>query len=263
LRDQYLDLLRDTLTFALWDGRDGSVWGDDGLGRRALRSVLARRSLEVTRHVPADCRAEGRDWPRLAHSMIGIRRMDNLRECVEAVLADEVPGDLIETGVWRGGACIFMRGVLAAHGVTDRAVWVADSFAGLPPPNAARYAADIEDRHHTFGALKVSMAEVRENFRRFGLLDDQVRFLRGWFKDTLPSAAIDRLAVLRLDGDMYESTIDVLDALYDRLSDGGFCIVDDYGAVEGCRRAVTDFRIAHGIVEPLVEVDWTGVYWRK
>jgi len=263
LRGRYLDLLRDALTFNLWDGRDGSMWRDGSLTRKAVRVALSRRRLELTRKLPPEWRAEGRDWPRLAHTMIGLRRMDNLRSCVERVLAAGVPGDLIETGVWRGGACIFMRGVLAAHGVTDRTVWVADSFAGLPAPDAGKYAADARDQHHRYTALAVPMEEVRENFRRYGMLDDQVRFLKGWFRDTLPTAPIERLAVLRLDGDMYESTSDALHALYGKLSKGGFCVVDDYGNIDGCRQAVDDFRAAQGITEPITRIDWTGAYWRK
>ena len=82
--------------------------------------------------------------------------------------------------------------------------------------------------------LAVPEEEVKANFRRYGLLDDQVRFLPGWFKDTLQDAPIDRIAVLRLDGDLYESTIQALDALYPRVSPGGFCIIDDYLAVKAC-----------------------------
>lgn len=111
--------------------------------------------------------------------------------------------------------------------------------------------------------LAVSADTVRAAFERYGLLDDRVRFLEGWFSDTLPSAQIEQLAVLRLDGDLYESTIDALHALYPKLSVGGFVIVDDYGAWEPCRRAVDDFRSAHGISEEITKVDWTGVHWRR
>src|SRR5262249_7246717 len=157
------------------------------------------------------------------------------------VITHEVPGDFIETGIWRGGACIMLRAVLAAYDVTDRIVWCADSFEGLPPPDAEKYPADAGDRHHTFAPLAVSLEEVKSNFERYGLLDERVKFLKGWFKDTLPSAPIGKLALLRLDGDMYESTMDALVALYDKVVPGGAVIVDDYGAVEGCRRAVSDF----------------------
>lgn len=208
-------------------------------------------------------RQAGQDWPRTAHTMVGMRRLDNLQQCVETVLAENIGGDLIETGVWRGGCTVLMRAILEAHGDTTRTVWVADSFAGLPPPDADRFPADRDDTHHAIDYLRVSEEEVRETFRRYGLLDDQVRFLAGWFKDTLPRAPIDRLAVLRLDGDMYESTIQALDSLYPKLSPGGFAIVDDYGAIAACRAATDDYRRANGIAVPLTRIDWTGVYWRK
>jgi O-methyltransferase len=142
-------------------------------------------------------------------------------------------------------------------------VWLADSFAGLPRPDTANYKADKWlrlDRYKSI--LAVPETEVRANFQRYGLLDDQVRFLPGWFKDTLHNAPIDRIAVLRLDGDLYESTIQALDALYPRLSPGGFCIIDDY-MLKGCRQAVTGYRAKHGVSAEIVYIDGTGVLWRK
>lgn len=209
-----------------------------------------------------DVRTVGRDWPQSAETMIGVERMRNIQFCLEVALVDQVPGDVIECGVWRGGAAIFMRAVLAAHEVTDRTVWVADSFCGLPPPDAATYPADDGDRHHEMDELRVSADQVRGNFERYGMLDEQVQFLEGWFADTLDDAPIDALALLRLDGDMYGSTWEAITALYPRLSPGGFCIVDDY-ALPGARLAINDYRRAHQITAELVEVDWTGVYWRK
>ncbi|MGA2660264.1 MAG: TylF/MycF family methyltransferase [Verrucomicrobiota bacterium] len=208
-------------------------------------------------------RREGGAWPRMAHTMIGFKRLSNLQFCVEDVIERRVPGDLIETGVWRGGACIFMRAILKVHGVADRRVWVADSFEGLPRPSAGKYPADAGLRLHTAKALAVSVDEVKANFKEYGLLDEQVRFLKGWFRDSLPAAPIERLAVLRLDGDMYESTMDALVNLYPRLCAGGYVIVDDYGAVPSCRLAIEDFRREHGITEPLRQIDWSGVYWQR
>ena len=204
----------------------------------------------------------GTFWPARAHSMIGRKRMDNLQSCVESVIRNGVPGDMIETGVWRGGACIFMRAILAAYGETGRQVWVADSFQGLPPPSPDKYADDRDDMHHTMNGLAVSLEEVQANFRRYGLLDPSVRFLKGWFKDTLPTAPIERLAVIRLDGDMYESTIQALEALYDKLSPGGFVIVDDY-SLQPCARAVHDFRAARSITDPIVDIDGSASYWQR
>ena len=206
----------------------------------------------------------GRDCPAEAETMIGMQRLASLQQCVETVLAEDIPGDLVECGVWRGGASILMRAVLAAYGDETRCVWLADSFAGMPRPDPEKYQADkgMNLDHGAF-IMVVPESEVRANFERYGLLDDRVRFLPGWFKDTLPSAPIDRIAVLRLDGDLYESTIQALDALYPRLSPGGFCIIDDYHAIKRCRQAVTDYRAKHEISAQINEIDGIGVLWRK
>jgi O-methyltransferase len=195
--------------------------------------------------------------------MIGMKRLDNLQQLVETVLAAQVPGDFIETGVWRGGASIFMRAILKAYGVTDRTVWVADSFKGLPPPKAKRYPADSSSNLHTYQELAISRRQVEANFAAYDLLDERVKFLEGWFSETLPTAPITQLALIRLDGDMYESTMDALTALYPKLSAGGYVIVDDYGAIEACRKAISDFRVARNITAPLTAIDWTGQYWQK
>jgi hypothetical protein len=182
---------------------------------------------------------------------------------VDDVISNDVPGDLLEAGVWRGGASIFMRGMLKARGVTDRTAWLADSFEGLPAPDLDRYPADEGMKLHELPIMAVSLEQVKENFAAFHLLDDQVRFLKGWFRDTLPQAPVGELAVLRADGDMYESTTQILDNLYDKVSPGGYVIIDDYGDYGACRQAVDEFRERRGITDPLVVVDWSGVYWQK
>ena len=143
-----------------------------------------------------------------------------------------------------------------------RRVFVADSFQGLPKPDTQKYAADTGDVHHTYAQLAVSKKDVEDNFRNYGLLDDRVMFLEGWFKDTLHLAPIEKLAVCRIDGDMYESTIQALDALYSKLQPGGFLIVDDY-FLAPCAQAVNEFRAKHGIVEPILPIDGMGAYWRR
>lgn len=208
-------------------------------------------------------RTSGKWWPAGAVSMIGQKRMDNIQHCVESTLRDGIPGDLIETGVWRGGATIFMRAILKAHGVTDRTVWVADSFEGLPKPNDALYPADAGDKHYLVPDLAISLEQVQANFRHYDLLDDQVKFLKGWFKDTLPKAPFTSLAVARLDGDLYESTMDALSALQPRVSKGGFIIIDDYHVVPACKKAVHDYLATHGLKPLIQEIDGMGVFWRK
>jgi O-methyltransferase len=203
----------------------------------------------------------GRGWPPGAHTMLGIKVLDNLQFCIEDVLAKRVEGDLIETGVWRGGATIFMRAVLKAHAVTDRSVWVADSFQGLPPPDSTKYPADAGAQYHMTKLFAVSLDVVKSNFEKYGLLDEQVRFLKGWFRDTLPHAPIKKLAVIRLDGDMYESTMDALTALYPKLSEGGYLIADDY-ALPGCKQAIQDYRKAKGITQEILPIHGSAVYWQ-
>jgi O-methyltransferase len=273
-RGLYLDLLKRTLTGAVTEDNDSILGGVRTQGSPSRKKALAdyvgraagRFGFELAYKKPYDpsLREVGRDWPARADSMIGLRRMENIQHCVSTVVTEEIPGDLIETGVWRGGATIFMRGVLKAFDDTSRTVWVADSFQGLPPPDAARYPADAGDRLHKQTGLAVGVDIVRHNFERYGLLDDQVKFLVGWFKDTLPTAPVEKLAVMRLDGDMYESTQQAIEALYPKLSPGGFCIVDDYGShASQCGRAIDDYRAAHGIAEEIVDIDGFGAYWRK
>ncbi len=240
------------------------------LVRRVAMAMLKRQSIGLYHEddgtdleAAKKARENGTDWPECADTMIGLKRLNNVQMCVTDVIRRGVPGDLIETGVWRGGSTIFMRAILKALGDQNRTVWVADSFEGLPKPDTGTYGADARDNHHLFDELRISLEQVKANFAKYGLLDQQVQFLKGWFKDTLHKAPIENLAVLRLDGDMYESTMDAFKALYHKLSPGGYCIVDDYGAVEGCKLATHDFRKQHGIDEPIQQIDWTGVFWQK
>jgi hypothetical protein len=153
-----------------------------------------------------------------------------------------------------------MRAVLNAYKVADRRVIAADSFAGFPVSSAVEDAAFELQGHADFA---IPLDDVKAAFARYGLLDAQVIFLEGLFKDTLPSAPVEALAVLRLDGDMYESTKDGLDNLYHKLSPGGTLIADDYYLFEAQRKAVDEFRAAHGIADPIVQVDHFGGYWVK
>ncbi|MCX7946847.1 MAG: class I SAM-dependent methyltransferase [Hydrogenophilus sp.] len=197
-----------------------------------------------------------------SHSMIGRKRLDNIEACLDLIRNENIPGHLVETGVWRGGACIFMRGYLEAWEMTGRRVFVCDSFEGLPVPSHPKDAG-YDFSKEKMPILAISLEEVQENFRRYDLLDDRVVFVKGWFRDTLPKLPVDQIALLRLDGDLYESTMDAFNALYDKVVPGGFIIVDDYGDFEPCRRATEEFRLKRGITDPIERIDWTGVFWRK
>jgi O-methyltransferase len=270
----YLDLMKRSLTGALAEDNDSILGGVRTAGSTSWKRRIAnfvgeaagRVNVEIAYKKAYDptLREVGRDWPARAESMIGLRRMENIQYCVQAVVDEEVPGDLIEAGVWRGGACIFMKANLLARGDDTRTVWVADSFQGLPAPNANLYPADAGDDLHTRSGLSVGADQVRHNFARYGVLDERVRFLVGWFKDTLPAAPIEALSLMRLDGDMYESTWQAIEALYPKLSPGGFCIIDDFGSHQSqAGRAVHDYRKANGIHEEIVDIDGFGAFWRK
>ncbi len=213
----------------------------------------------------AAVREYGKDHPHLAFTMVGMKRLNNIDECMKQIFENKIPGDCIETGVWRGGCTILMRAIIKSYGDTSRKVWVADSFEGVPAPNLAKFPADHISPLHTasFSYLAVPLEEVQRNFDKCGLLDEQVIFLKGRFSDTLPTAPIEKLSLLRLDGDLYESTIDALVNLYPKLSVGGFIIIDDFGPNPNCVQAVNDYRAEKNITEPIIWIDYDGVYWQK
>jgi hypothetical protein len=245
--DLYLSLMKRVLTNEIYQGAP-ILWFDDDPNNPAAQAPEWEKSAR---------------WPNVAHTLVPPVRLDNVRFCLETVIADGIPGDFIETGVWRGGVCIFARAVLRAHGVDDRTVWVADSFEGVPVPGDDGHPDDIAlGLHKNNHLLAITADEVRDNFRRYGQLDDRVTFLSGWFADTLPTAPISSLAVLRLDGDLHSSTMDGLTHLYPKVAPGGFVIVDDYG-IPGCATAVHEFRDRHDITDKLVNIDPWSVYWRR
>jgi len=182
---------------------------------------------------------------------------------IQIILKNKVKGDFIETGVWRGGATIFMQGVLRALDVHDRKIWVCDSFEGLPPPEPDKFPEDEGDQHHKVDLLSVRLETVRENFKKYGLLGDNIVFVKGFFEDTLPDLRIGDISLLRMDGDMYGSSIVTLNSLYGKVVPGGFIIVDDYMVVRGCKSAIDDFRKENSITATLQPIDNTAVYWRK
>jgi hypothetical protein len=249
LKSRYLDLLEKSLVDAIYGDSERSL-------ERWLQTLICR-----LRH-PYLTRRGAPHWPARAHTMIGATRLHHVRHLVERTIQERIDGDYIETGVWRGGACIMMRGVLAAHGVVDRRVYCADTFVGLPRPDP-KYPADKRDHLHVFDELAVSQEVVEKNFAAYGLLDDQVVFLKGLFAETLPQVAHNRFALIRLDGDMYGSTMDALNNLYARLSPAGFIIVDDYGGLKNCARAVNDFIEQYGLRVQIERVDESCVWWQK
>ncbi len=267
IRHLYLELIKKNLTDSLRKtGYLVKYNGRKGIRLNFLENYLKKKyGLYIAEYIPynEDLRHMGYDWPLFAETMIGIMRLNNIQNLIESIIKLNIPGDFIETGAWRGGATIFMRAVLKAYNITDRIVWVADSFQGLPKPDGEKYPSDRGDVHYTKKELSVKADDVRQNFLNYQLFDDQVRFLEGWFKETLPLAPIKQLSLLRLDGDMYESTMDALTNLYPKLSRGGYVIIDDWEAVPACKQAVIDFRGENSITDEIVMIDWSACFWQK
>jgi len=252
LKAAYLDLLKLTLC-------DLAGQGSTSVGRSQDGGIFTR---EIEGEGLA-IRSAGMDWPLHGLTMVGLGRLDDLQGCVETVVADGVAGDLIEAGTWRGGASILMRATLDALGAAGRTVWLADSFAGFEPDERRQDFAEGElDDLAAFDFLKAPLESVRDAFERFGL-SAGVRFVQGYVEATLATLADCTWALVRIDVDTHDSTLHALESLYPQLAPGGYLVVDDYGALEECRLAVDGFRRAHSISEPLVEIDWTGVRWRR
>lgn len=270
VRDHYLGLLKRAVGNFLYpelelriryleNGADG--WKGRDL-QRALRDIRTRQADDFERLTASKLAGAP---PRLdAHSIIGMFRLDNLERCAERVFAEGVEGDFLEAGVCQGGASIFLRGLQVAHGETERRVWVVDSFLGVPPSvkeEDRRYQVHLEEEREPW--LACDLQTVREHFRRYRLLDPQVRFVPGWLAESLPGAGIGPLALLRIDVDLHSATRECLELLYDKVSPGGYVVVDDYGFYECCRDAVDEFRARRGISEPLEWIDHSGIFWRK
>lgn len=269
LRARYLDLLKAALVNLIYPEHELRI---ELLESEESSTDLARRLRDIRYSDLGQFDAllahkrDGRNWrrrvTRFSHTMIGLQRLQNLEYCAQRVFADQIPGDFLEAGVCQGGAAIFLRALQVAHGEERRLTWLADSFEGLPEPSLEQDRGyDFQETVHPW--LAASLDAVKDNFRTYGLLSDEVRFLPGWFADSLPNAAVGPLAILRIDADLYLSTRQVLDGLYDKVQPGGFVIVDDYYAFPPCRAAVDEFRAEHSISEPITRVDWTGIFWCK
>lgn len=244
IRSDYLNFLRDTLI---------------GVVINSPFKEFDQKITEECRTFPFNetnlmLRKEGKNFPEYGFSMLNIDRMNNIRDLIEIIVKDNIEGDWIECGVWRGGASIFANAVFKTLN-NSRKIYVADSFKGFQPR-------DIGWINHGF--CVVDLNTVKENFKRCNLLDDNVIFIEGFFNESLPKYkdSIDKLSILRMDADTYNATTDILINLYEKVSINGFIIIDDF-QIEECKQAVNDFRKIHNINDPIVLIDWVGAYWKK
>lgn len=267
LHSRYLELLKRALVNWIYPEHELQVsylQGDQVASDRLARS----RYLRDISQIEADKFAELLEKKKhgfvtvLSHTLIGLRRLNHLEYCAREIFARGIPGDFFEAGVCQGGASIFLRALQVVWGQEQRRVWAADSFEGLPPATAIQdEGLDFTESNYPW--LAFSQERVEDHFRRYDLWSDNVRLVKGWFNETLPDLDCGPLSLLRLDADLYQSTMDVLTNLYDKVVPGGFVVVDDYGAFEACRLAIDEFRLERNIQAPLKWIDWSGVYWRK
>ncbi len=300
-RSLYLDLVKRAVCNILYEDLPDIFYDHN-------RRPMLATDFDLTRRV------WGEDLPSAAHTMVGVKRLENVQHCIEEILREKVPGDLVEAGVMCGGAAVFMRACLKAYNITDRRVFACDAFVPPRPPipfllrllgrtvlftlasipnrlwqrwlffrcqalqGDYRAFPDCEDPsddliHFTMWMLRhpsvafrrraTGLNNVCSHFARYGLLDDQVVLLQGFFSETLPKAPLRDVAVLRLDGDTFEGTMDVMNLLYPKLASGGFCIIDDYHSFSDCRRAVDLYRDEHKIKDKMEPIDNLAVFWRK
>jgi O-methyltransferase len=198
------------------------------------------------------------------YSMVTSKNLISLYNLVQKVDALDLPGDIVECGVWNGGSSALM-GVAHRDGKTSkrqRAIWLFDSFRGLPPPSEKDGA--VEQQYYFEGLNKGAMDNVKKVFERLNVALDDVHIVPGWFNQTLPNAMINDVAILHIDADWYDSVKTVLDALYHRVVPGGFVILDDYGYWEGCERALNDYFAEHAIKNVVLQrADRIGAFFQK
>lgn len=247
--ERLLRLVRDSVSGVLGAAYTGSCFnGPRGVGLECPKDRMPYRE---------HARRRGNDWPPFGLTMQGTIRLDNLRSAIESAIASGVPGHVAEFGVWRGGACVFARAVLNEYGASERKVLVFDAFDRI-----ANYG-------NNSAFLQVHLRDVRQNFADYGLLDAElVEIYPGLFKETVHKYALqaklrgERIAVLRVDGNFYESYHSVMHAMWDLVPAGGIVIFDD-ALHPPIKLFWNDFRKEKGLTEELVLIDEHSAWFRK
>lgn len=195
-------------------------------------------------------------------------RIHALIQSVKYVVEHEIPGDIVECGVWRGGSMMTVAKVLANLQCYDRHLYLYDTFAGMVPPEEVdvmysgdRAAdllekADINDRSSIW--CRVSLDEVKKNVYSMGYNQENIHFIKGKVEDTIPQMAPEVISILRLDTDWYRSTLHELTHLFPRLSPGGVIIIDDYGCWQGARLAADEYFSKNQTAMLLNRIDYTA-----
>ncbi len=233
------------------------AWRRNGYRRNALRQHGADTAkIEMVHHC-------------LEFSLVGWQGMEATYDCTKKVLEEKTLGALVECGVAQGGSALLIALVNQKFGDGTRRLWLFDSYEGLPEPTPEDFKNGKTGEHVRplpKGSCLGTIEEVsRLLFDQHSLGRRDIELVKGWFQDTLPQTRgkVGPIALLRLDGDWYESTKVCFDMMFDQVSEGGFVILDDYFTCYGCKRATDEFLQARGKNYPIIPDGRGGAYFQK
>lgn len=226
---------------------------------------------DASKVLPVEATPRDREILQLVreYTMTTPERIWALLSSVKYVVANKIPGALVECGVWRGGSAMVMAYALQDCGDTERRLWLYDTFEGMTEPSNAdvelatgKSASSLMEITKKEGQRNIwcdsPLEEVTNNLLRTGFPMEHVQLVKGDVLETLRTRVPEKIALLRLDTDWYESTKAELEVLYPRLQSGGVCIVDDYGYWEGSMKAVDEYLATNGTHVLLHRIDETG-----
>ena len=235
-------------------------------GKFNLRLISNKASI------PPDLLGEGK-FMQLYHdvrpfTMTSPERLFTLYQSIKYVVENNIPGDFVECGVWKGGSSMMIAKTLQLLGVTDRSLWMYDTYEGMSEPTAedrdfaGKTATELLKASDKADANSVwcfsSMEEVQHNLTLTGYPMSRISFIKGKVEESIPGATPQSIALLRLDTDWYSSTMHELEHLYPLLSNSGVLIIDDFGHWEGAKKAVLEYFSQQGRMPLINRIDDTG-----
>ena len=201
-------------------------------------------------------------------TMTSIERINSLINAVQYIVSNNLEGTIVECGVWRGGSMMAIAYALQDLSDVKRDLFLFDTYEGMSPPtnkDIAHFNVDAQtllnskdEKEREAYFCYASLEDVQKNLRSTGYPRDKIHFIRGKVEDTIPEQAPDKIALLRLDTDWYESTRHELEHLFPRLVPGGVIIIDDYGYWKGCKQATDEYIQNNRIPILLNRIDLTG-----
>lgn len=242
--------------------------------KKTIHKVLLKYGYNIIKIEHKDEYADmGADFRELyekcrPYTMTTVERMHALYQSIEYLIRNNIKGDLVECGTWRGGSAMLMAYALKKFKAEDRKIYIYDTFEGMSQPTAldvdqtgetasSLLESQKEDKENSVWCL-ASMQEVQHNMFTTGYRKENIVFVKGKVEETIPGTTPDKISLLRLDTDWYESTSHELRHLYPLLSEHGVLIIDDYGHWQGARRAVDEFFAQNGMSPLLHRIDYTG-----